>query len=198
MISIILMARPREFDRKEALGKAMLVFWQKGFDGASCQDLLDAMQINRGSMYDTFGDKASLYLEALRHYRNTVIAEVGKPLFLPNAGRPEIEEFCRNLVNSCALNGEMGGCFLGNAINERGQTCARTREFLQETIASMEQVLRSAVLRGIKNGEISAQTSAKAIAQALCSTMIGVKTLSKISEDPNLPRNIIEVMLRSI
>ena len=62
------MARPREFDRDEALNAAMRLFWEKGFCRPSAEDLVTAMGIGRQSMYDTFGDKQQLYLEALRNY----------------------------------------------------------------------------------------------------------------------------------
>ena len=58
------LGRPKEFDRREALEKAMEAFWAKGYEGTSVSDLLEAMGIHRGSMYDTFGDKRSLFLEA--------------------------------------------------------------------------------------------------------------------------------------
>jgi TetR/AcrR family transcriptional repressor of nem operon len=62
------MARPKEFDRDAALAGALEVFWSKGYEGASTDDLLKNMKIGRQSMYDTFGDKQSLFLESLRCY----------------------------------------------------------------------------------------------------------------------------------
>src|SRR5438034_827557 len=62
------MARQKEFDRDEALQGAMEVFWSRGFEAASIQDLVGRMGINRQSLYDTFGDKHALYLEALDRY----------------------------------------------------------------------------------------------------------------------------------
>ena len=62
------MARTREFDREEALDRAMHVFWDKGYEATSLSDLLDAMGIARQSLYDTFGDKHALFLEALDRY----------------------------------------------------------------------------------------------------------------------------------
>lgn len=64
-----IMARPKEFDRDVALDRAMTVFWSKGFAATSTDDLLTAMQIGRQSMYDSFGDKRRLYLEALARYQ---------------------------------------------------------------------------------------------------------------------------------
>ncbi len=64
------MARPKEFNHDEVLEKAMQVFWAKGYECTSMQNLVDAMGINRGSLYATFGDKHSLHLATLdRYYR---------------------------------------------------------------------------------------------------------------------------------
>src|ERR1700730_8237775 len=71
------MARPREFDRDLALRRAMSVFWEHGYEATSTADLLRAMGIGRQSMYDAFGDKHRLYLEALQLYET----EAGAALF---------------------------------------------------------------------------------------------------------------------
>jgi TetR/AcrR family transcriptional repressor of nem operon len=63
------MVRPREFDRDEALDRATRVFWAKGYASASTEDLLAAMNIGRQSLYNAFGDKRKLYLEALERYQ---------------------------------------------------------------------------------------------------------------------------------
>ena len=63
------MVRPREFDREEALDRAMRVFWAKGYASTSTEDLLAAMKIGRQSLYNAFGDKRKLYLEALERYQ---------------------------------------------------------------------------------------------------------------------------------
>src|SRR6202790_5519520 len=69
------MARPKEFDRDAAGGGAMAVFWLKGYAAPSPDDLLRAMKIGRQSMYDTFGDKRRLYVEALERYQQESVAE---------------------------------------------------------------------------------------------------------------------------
>ncbi len=68
------MARPREFDRDEALDHATSVFWAKGYASTSTDDLLTAMGIGRQSLYNAFRDKRALYLEALEKYQRTTIA----------------------------------------------------------------------------------------------------------------------------
>src|SRR6201986_4998640 len=63
------MARHKEFARDEALHRAMEVFWSRGYEAASMGELVKHMGINRQSLYDTFGDKHTLYLAALDRYR---------------------------------------------------------------------------------------------------------------------------------
>jgi TetR/AcrR family transcriptional repressor of nem operon len=65
---MIRVSRPKEFDRNIALKKAMHVFWAKGFEGASISDLTEMMGISRSSLYESFGDKEDLFLEALNYY----------------------------------------------------------------------------------------------------------------------------------
>lgn len=62
------MARPKEFDKDAVLAKAVRVFWEKGYEATTTDDLVGAMGIGKQSMYDTFGDKRALYLAALSHY----------------------------------------------------------------------------------------------------------------------------------
>src|SRR5277367_142217 len=64
-----IMARTKDFDENEVLGKAINIFWYKGYNGTSMQDLVDGLGISRSSLYDTFGDKHSLYVKALESYQ---------------------------------------------------------------------------------------------------------------------------------
>ncbi|MHC2492005.1 AcrR family transcriptional regulator [Sinorhizobium meliloti] len=72
--------RPRSFDRADALMRAMQVFWEKGYEGASLTALTAAMGINAPSLYAAFGCKEALYLEAMELYVQTVGTEIWAPL----------------------------------------------------------------------------------------------------------------------
>src|SRR5258707_13616400 len=72
------MARAKEFDRDVALRRAIPVFWKKGFARTSTEDLVAAMGIGKQSLYDTFGDKRGLFLEALRTYNSEGVASLVK------------------------------------------------------------------------------------------------------------------------
>src|ERR1700750_25596 len=63
------MARTKDFDENEVLNKAICIFWHKGYNGTSMQDLVDGLGISRSSLYDTYGDKHSLFVKALESYK---------------------------------------------------------------------------------------------------------------------------------
>src|ERR1700686_5063468 len=87
------MARPKEFDREAALAAAMRVFWAKGYDATSTDDLRHAIGIGRQSLYDTFGGKRTLYLEALRRYQDDSVAARIKSLRAAGSPLSAIQKF---------------------------------------------------------------------------------------------------------
>ena len=92
------MARPRKFDRETVLVKAMDVFWAKGYESTSMEDLVDAMGINRGSLYATFGDKRRLHLESLDYFYEYEINRMLAPLFQPGPKLSAIREVFEEAV----------------------------------------------------------------------------------------------------
>ncbi len=103
------MGRPREFDEPAALDAAMRVFWEKGYEGASIDDLTSAMGINRSSLYSTFGDKEALFHKVVAHYRQGPMAFFGKALDQPTA-RGAIEGLLRGTVRFLADSSHPKGC----------------------------------------------------------------------------------------
>src|ERR1700730_14950393 len=114
------MARPKAFDRDAALQAALEVFWAKGFAGTSTEDLTAAMGIGRQSLYDTFGDKRRLFLEALARYNADSVA--GHLADLRSA--PDATEAIKTLLLRFANEPEdrrVLGCMGVNAVCEFGQ-----------------------------------------------------------------------------
>src|ERR1700738_3613599 len=115
------MARPREFDRDGAVERAMSVFWRKGYAATSTDDLLRAMNIGRQSMYDTFGDKHRLYLEALERYQRESIAENIRRLRSTASPLAGIEALVIGIIASDKSTREKG-CMGVGSISEFGNT----------------------------------------------------------------------------
>ncbi|MFA5968671.1 MAG: TetR/AcrR family transcriptional regulator [Sphingomonas sp.] len=77
--------RPREFCVNQALTAALRVFWTKGFDGASMNDLTEAMGISKPSLYAAFGNKEALFHQALELYEREKLAYIGAAIAEPTA-----------------------------------------------------------------------------------------------------------------
>src|SRR5258706_2339030 len=145
------MARPKEFDRDRALKKAMDVFWQQGYEATSTDDLLRAMGIGRQSLYDTFGDKHRLYLEALRLYEADSGAELFKRIYETPSPFVAICDYILSIADGTSAD-RARGCFYVNATNELAPSDPDVAAVIRASSArcetAFERILREAKPRG--------------------------------------------------
>ena len=87
--------RPRNFDESAALAKAIQVFWLKGYDGVTVDDLVAGMGVGRPSLYSIFGSKRTIFLRVLRAYAERKGAGAAEALLAPQPVRDSIESFLR-------------------------------------------------------------------------------------------------------
>lgn len=139
-----LMARPREFETDRALEKAMRVFWSKGYEATSLPDLLDAMEISRGSFYKAFHDKRSVYFATLERYDQTRVGVTVKALMdrEKGPGRDRIAE----LFTALATNDGRDGCFLCNAAIDRAPHDPEVKAKVNTMISRLERAFGTALL----------------------------------------------------
>src|SRR5476651_2619934 len=102
--------RPRNFDERDALEKAIQVFWSKGYDGVTIDDLVAGMGVGRPSLYAVFGDKRTLFLRVLKAYAEKKGARAAKALLSPQALRASLASFLRHAVESATEEGSAVGC----------------------------------------------------------------------------------------
>src|ERR1700743_1506843 len=104
--------RPRSFDESDALEKATQVFWSKGYDGVTIDDLVDGMGVGRPSLYSVFGDKRTIFLRVLKAYADRKGALAAHALLSPPALRDSLASFMRFNVTSATETGSAPGCLL--------------------------------------------------------------------------------------
>ena len=109
------MARSKAFNKEEVLDKAVEVFWAKGYEAASIQDLVDAMGIQRGSLYATFGGKQQLFLTALNRYGEVVVKKLLEILGSKDSAFESIELFFAQLVEHLLTAGPLRSCLVTNS-----------------------------------------------------------------------------------
>ena len=114
------MARPLAFDPNEKLHQAMMLFWQRGYEATSMQDLVDTLGINRFSIYNTFGDKQALFILAIERYEKKVFNRLLKTLEPVEDGLPRLEIYFDTLAAGLKSQSDTGGCLLQNSLLEGG------------------------------------------------------------------------------
>ena len=104
--------RPRNFDEGDALEKATQIFWSKGYDGVTIDDLVAGMGVGRPSLYSIFGSKRTIFLRALQTYAERKGALAAKALLAPQSLRDSLASFLRYAVASATEEGSARGCLL--------------------------------------------------------------------------------------
>jgi len=144
--------RPRNFDETGALEKATQVFWSKGYDGVTIDDLVVGMGVGRPSLYAVFGDKRAIFLRVLRAYAERKGALAAKALLSPKGLRDSIADFLRYNVESATEKGSARGCLLmcvAPLVNDAG-----VQRFLQNAATGGAALLERRFREGISVGEI--------------------------------------------
>ena len=191
------MARPKEFDRDQALGAAIAVFWRHGYEATSMDDLTKAMKISRQSLYDTFGDKHRLYLEALGRYNDDSVSQALASLQStpsPLAGlRDMLMLYADQTDDQRAL-----GCMGINAISEFGRSDAAVFALGDVSGRRLEAALRAAVSQARDKGEIDPGVDDEAAAQFLAASLAGIKVSAKAGASRAALGNIVDMTLNSL
>jgi TetR/AcrR family transcriptional repressor of nem operon len=189
------MARHKEFDRDEALHKAMEVFWSRGYEAASIQDLVKHMGINRQSLYDTFGDKHALYLLALDRYGEVEARRVFELLEQPGSVKKSLRQLFEGVVEKALCDGPRRGCFMGNAMSELAGHCKETAARTRSNMAAAEESFYRVLLRGKKEGELKAVRHPRAVARFLFSSFQGLVLMAKATQDRKTLEDVVKVTL---
>src|SRR5258706_9518446 len=187
------MARQKEFNRDEVLHKAMEVFSTRGYERASIQDLVEHMGINRQSIYDTFGDKHGLFLEALDRYREMQGRKVFAVLERPGSMKKNLRQLFEEAVaRSLSAEGRRG-CFVGNSMSELAGRCEETAIRTCNSVASAEKMFQKALRRGKEQGELRRGSDTSAGARFLFNNLHGLLLIAQATRDRMLVNDVVKV-----
>lgn len=176
----------------------MQVFWEKGYEATSMQDLVLAMGINRGSLYDTFRDKRQLFLAAIAHYSDTLVKQATDRLQTPGAARQAIEEYFEDLVD-CIVNSPCcRGCLMTNSIVELSSHDPEIAASLKKTLIRLEDSFYTALVRARDRQEISSAQDLRSLARYLTASAQGLQVISKVDPDPHSLRDIVKTIMAAL
>jgi TetR/AcrR family transcriptional regulator, transcriptional repressor for nem operon len=187
------MARPKEFDREQALDAAIGVFREHGFEGTSTAMLVQAMGVGRQSLYDTFGDKWQLYCAAVHRYASAEVAAHAAAL----DGRPRAIDGIRAMVER-VVDGARDACLGVGSICEFG----RARPELAAIQDAAGRVLGAAILRHVRaaqaEGDIAAEIDPAAVAGFFVASFAGIRVAARGGAGPEQLRLLGELTLRAL
>jgi TetR/AcrR family transcriptional repressor of nem operon len=191
------MARSKRFDPRQALEAAMAVFWRVGYENASLDMLMTEMGIARQSLYDTFGDKRSLYLKALAHYRDESHASMRRVFRSAPTAREGFAQLLFGLsAESRAQHAR--GCLLLSANLERAAGDEILAAFLRHNQATVESIFREALRRAQSNGELSRKRDPAALARFFVVTIQGMRALARLKSDRRALEAVARVALATL
>ncbi|MEE9375660.1 MAG: TetR/AcrR family transcriptional regulator [Rhizobiaceae bacterium] len=175
--------RPKKFEREVALDAAVEVFWAKGYDGSSLDDLTKAMGINRPSLYSTFGDKRSLYLDALAAY-GAGIGSAPVVAFDEAADpREAVSAFLTVLVENQTRSGDRAqGCLMASCAATTAGEIPEVGDMLAIGAKAASIILERGFEKFKQEKQLPASFSSKAKAGLLLDIMHGFAYRSRAGE----------------
>lgn len=187
--------RPREFDPEKALDQAMLVFWRKGYDGASISDLTDAMGINRPSLYLAFGNKESLFRKALVRYFNGPSDYLREALMEPTA-RAVVERLFQGVVDLLTDPHTPTTCLWVRGALSCGDAPIR-KEFAAQRAAGHDD-LHARFKRAIVEGDLPADADAHALAHFVQTVNFGLTVQASTGATRDELLRTVEIALKAL
>jgi TetR/AcrR family transcriptional regulator, transcriptional repressor for nem operon len=196
--SLKTMARPRAFDEDLVLTRALNLFWHRGYEATSMQQLVDALGINRASLYDTFGDKYSLYVRALTQYRDQNQAAVAGLFSQPRPAPDLIRELLDRAVTESVADTLCKGCFFVNAGVELAPHAPDIAAVIRQNQQFLETALETVLARGQTEGDITPAYAPADLACLLYNTLTGLKTSGKANPDEAALRSVVNVTMATL
>ncbi|MBB3659788.1 TetR/AcrR family transcriptional repressor of nem operon [Rhizobium sp. BK650] len=190
--------RPREFELDDAVRKAMDVFWNRGYYDASLPDLLEGMDLSRGSFYKAFVDKRGAYLRALDAYIEDAIRTVGETLHSNPSPKAALREaFSRQVDLSSGTDG-LRGCFVVLAAVEMLPEDKEVSARISRLFRRLQDLYAAAIIRAQALGEIDPGLDERTLARFLVCQIQGMRVLGKAGADREETRAMVDLALRTL
>ncbi|MBI3219357.1 MAG: TetR/AcrR family transcriptional regulator [Bacteroidetes bacterium] len=189
--------RPKQFDEKQALDRALDVFCKRGYEASSMEDLLKAMKLGKSSVYHSFGSKKELFKQALDRYVDLFLEEFNSSLEQSETPMQLIKEFMLR-ASYGDLEKHRKGCFMGNSLVELASIEPGLSKSASDKLMALEEVFYVHARRSQIEGHLSKKLPAKAIAKHLITLWNGINVTRRMYPDQKTLSDIIEFNFQAI
>lgn len=177
----------------------MHLFWSKGYEATTMQDLLAAMGLSKSSLYQGFGGKKELFILCINRYRNNMSEVLAGLLGKTKSGRLFIEKLLLNFAIEARQPEHLKrGCLLMNTASEFAQKDSQVAEHVTAGFTRLREALQAAVLRGQQEGDISPVHDAGVLSDYLICSIGGITTVVKGGADEQRVKEIVGVIMKAL
>ena len=193
------MARPVEFDEEKVLTNAMEQFWREGYEASSVQKLLDCTGINRGTLYNSFGDKDTFFKSCIDQYNKVADTQIAATLKNSKLGPWEaIEAYLDETVLNVTNKRRSMGCLLVNSVCESINYDKEMRKVVRGSLASIRKALAARLKEAHKNRKMKKGISAEFAAEVLMNSLHGIRVNSRDGKTPKQLKELIKFSVASL
>ncbi|MFJ9033436.1 TetR/AcrR family transcriptional regulator [Streptomyces sp. NPDC102274] len=192
------MPRPRTFDEQDVIDRAMELFWTRGYEATSVPDLTAELGIHPGSLYRTFGDKRTLFLKALAHYRDGRARTLAPLLLAGGPVLPRIRAVLLGWIELAADEDRPRGCLIANTAGELLPGDQDVAASVNDIFSVVEDGFLQGLRVAARTGEVSDDLDLPSCAVMLTMLLEGLQVLVKADPDPRRLVAAVDTALASI
>jgi TetR/AcrR family transcriptional repressor of nem operon len=189
------MTRPKDFDEKKVLAAAVSLFWHKGYNATSMQDLVDGLGISRSSIYDTYGNKHTVFLKSLESYIADITAEMTAAIQDATSAKKAIRQLIEISTKEMIHDAQHKGCFFVNSFIEVVHQDPDGKALLDRGNQQIEDIFHKAIKAGQEGGEIQTRQNARALARFIFNALKGMRVSVKSETDKRVYDDIIKLTM---
>ena len=172
--------RHREFDEETVLKQATEVFWTKGFESATTEDLLLAMDLNKGSLYNAFGNKKQLFKTVVTHYAAAIFESLRNDIETSQDPIAVIRGFFKEVCEPKDLASHMKGCFLGNAVAELANIDQELEKQAIDKLTTLERIFKEGLDKAKASGQLASDTHTGQLSRYLINVWNGINVTRRM------------------
>ena len=184
----------KQFDPAVALDRAVEVFWANGYEAASLSELLKHMGIGKKSLYDTFGNKRSLFLKALAHYAHTTHQSIRDRLSTPGSPLANLQHLLQDWQTMHSQPGSCG-CMLGTNIADFNTDDAEIARVMRGYLQSIEDTLTTTLTRAQAAGELGPEAEPRNLARLLRLMTQGMALVGRVMEEDTTIKGSVDAAI---
>ena len=192
------MPRTEVFHRDQVICQARDVFWAKGYNGTSMQDLVDATGLNRSSIYNSFGNKMELYKTCLAQYQGGNFEYLEALFNNQNSALEGLKLFFTTTAKQISQDAQGRGCMVVNCSTEMANQDENLEHWLGNNQQRMVTHFKKVLLKAQDQGALDKQKDVTVLASYLVSAIQGLRVSGTVLKDPKILSGMVGHILATL